>query len=1476
MNTNAAAVTLIEVFDLDNPNNLGPRWDKWIKRLDQYFSAYGITDDGKMLNTLFLFAGERLSEVYETLPDLSEEETTAANTEYKKAREKLKKHFNPQRNTMVETFNFRTSKQGVNETVENYVTRLRILSKFCDFGTNQDKEIATQVVLSCHSTKFRRDLLKTKDLDLKKVLELGRVHDTLNEQVERVEGHSQIENDAEKSDDRVEALSNKKKQFSNKNKSKNYSNEKKCFKCGGSYPHEGICPASGKKCKKCNGPNHFAVCCKAKSEQKEQKEKEKVEQVSSFNSDKYWEEVFALGKSKSPRIVLNICNEHLNFRIDTCASVNVLDELNFRKIKNKPKLEEHTSPIFGYSNFLLKILGKFTTKLSYKGKEVIADFIVTKGDGGCLLGYESSLALNLVKILCSDNELICTIDKNKSDIKDIKVKDFENNKKEYWTKRYPQVFNDNLGKLKDFQVKLHINKDVKPIQAKIRHKPFHLRKAIEAEIKNKLDLGVIEKVENEPTDWLSEIVVVPKKGTKEIRLCTDMSSANTAIKREKYEMPNIEDIVYQANEAKYFTKMDLNKAFEQLELHPESRHISRFRTHTGIYQHKRLFFGVNSAPEIFHNKIRLLLEGVEGAQNAVDDILIMSKTLSEDFERTEKVLDILKNNGLTVNIRKCVFAAKEIEFFGLRLTDKGISLNENKTKALKEFKTPENATVLHSFLGLCTYCSRWIKNLAELTEPLWKLTKKNTKFEWTHLHQTNFNKIKNTLIDKVGYFRLDWDTELTVDASPIGLGATLTQTNPNNKEDKVVVCYVSRLLSESEKRYSQLEKEALVLPWAFERLDLYLLGREFKVFTDNRAVALIFNNPLSNPPAVIKRWRLRLEPFQFKIIHRAGLGNISDFLSRHPLKERLSSDYIDEKNEYINLITNYNIPSKIGRDVILQKTKDDEKLSKLSEMVKKNRFIKNSGVDEYLKVFNELTVSEEGFLLKNDKLIIPDCLVPDILDLAHEGHLGIVKTKQLLRSKVWFPKINELVEYRVKNCIACQACDKTHHKITPLIMSEMPNTPWECLSIDFYGPISPTNIYLIVIIDDYSRFPIVITTFSLKSEIIEFKLESVFSEFGIPSILRSDNGPPFSSSSFKNFCKTLDITHRLITPLWPRANGIGEAFMKNLSKVIQTATIEKVNWKKRLIEFLRNYRSTPHSSTGVAPSALLFRNSNPSKILSYKNDFIESKFDKLAKKIDKKNKSIMKKNADKNLHTGDIKIKVGDLVLVKQKRLNKKMSCFNPNILKIVQLKGNMVTASNNNYTTTKNISFFKKWEGELGNEIKINKEDPQVLTKAEKVPKIQGVLLFLLGQVDQVVMTPQIVDDNVINRPLKENSSSENTINTDVGDNLGDLSGSGVNNLPSLDLNEEGNLPELENQSIHSSSESNAILFDEEKTLSFIDEMANIEPQGIIENPEQEMEENEETEANEIGQISQRKSARNVAKPKVDYKENRQYNKKN
>ena len=150
----------------------------------------------------------------------------------------------------------------------------------------------------------------------------------------------------------------------------------------------------------------------------------------------------------------------------------------------------------------------------------------------------------------------------------------------------------------------------------------------------------------------------------------------------------------------------------------------------------------------------------------------------------------------------------------------------------------------------------------------------------------------------MAYFDPCKETELTTDASPVGLSAILSQRTPG-QNDRQVVAYASRSLSDVERRYSQTEKEALAIVWAIERLHLYLYGKQFTLYTDCKPVQMIFSNARSKPPARIERWNLRLQGYNFRIVYTKGNQNPSDFLSRHTniteskREEVMAEDYVN-------------------------------------------------------------------------------------------------------------------------------------------------------------------------------------------------------------------------------------------------------------------------------------------------------------------------------------------------------------------------------------------------------------------------------------------------------------------------------------------------------------------------------------------------------------------------------------------------------
>ena len=228
------------------------------------------------------------------------------------------------------------------------------------------------------------------------------------------------------------------------------------------------------------------------------------------------------------------------------------------------------------------------------------------------------------------------------------------------------------------------------------------------------------------------------------------------------------------------------------------------------------------------------------------------------------------------------------------------------------------------------------------------------------------------------------------------------------------------------------------------------------------------------------------------------------------------------------------------------------------------------------------------------------------------------------------------------------------------------------MSIDFKQ--LSAHEYILVIIDDYSRFPIVELVRSTASATVIPITDKAFASFGIPEIVRSDNGPPFSGKEFKEFSRTLGFTHRKVTPLWPRANAEVERFMRTLKKAILAARTEGKPWKTELCKLLRNYRSTPHSTTGIAPATALFNRPMRNKLpnISQPTNNSSSIADN-----DQRAKAKMKAYADKKAYVKPSEISIGDTVIVKRDPSAKKsQSPYKPEPYTVSDKKGSMVTAT--------------------------------------------------------------------------------------------------------------------------------------------------------------------------------------------------------
>ena len=491
---------------------------------------------------------------------------------------------------------------------------------------------------------------------------------------------------------------------------------------------------------------------------------------------------------------------------------------------------------------------------------------------------------------------------------------------------------------------------------------------------------------------MSPLVVVPKSDG-DVRVCVDIRRANEAIIRERHPIPTVEELLYDLNGSAMFSKIDLKWGFHQILLSEESRHVTTFLTHRGLYRYKRLLFGVTSAPEKYQRVIKDVLRGCAGVANIADDIIIHGKDIEKHDRRLYAVLDRLSEVGLTVNSEKCEFRLTKLTFFGHDLTSNGVNPSEEKVADIRDARPPKDAGEVRSFMGLVQYSAKFMPDVTTVAKPIQELTKKGVAFKWGVEQQTAFQELKRliTQAETLAYYKVGCKTRIVADASLVGVGAVLTQ---QQGETWRVISYASRSLTDVERRYSQTGKEALALVWACERFSTYVSGQPFELEADHKPLQHIYSRT-SKPCARIERWVLRLQGFDFRVVYRLGNTNFADSLSRLN-----SVNQLDRREDYdfVRAVVESCVPVALTPKEIEQAPFEDAELRQVRNCVMSGNW--ECTLPSYAHVKDELSNYGE-LLLRGTRIVIPKILRDKVVKLAHEGHQGVVKTNYRLRSNVW-------------------------------------------------------------------------------------------------------------------------------------------------------------------------------------------------------------------------------------------------------------------------------------------------------------------------------------------------------------------------------------------------------------------------------------------------------------------------------------------
>lgn len=1333
-------------------STLSVRWTSWLEEFEAYADSVGLfladaaTDATKQQRRALLLytAGKEVRNIFTNLPD------TGTATEYKKAVDALDKHFKIKPNKTFQRHKFRKITQSETETISQLVAKLRINSEGCEFA-DLDQEIIDQVIQGVKSDKLRRKLLERgSDLDLASLLEISTTFEAVNDQIKQM-------NLSENCSTSINKISDQNQ------------NSPECYRCG-STTHFGSnpsCPARGRFCQKCGGANHYAVKCRTKKKEKlesqtySHKDEKATKTKSQYRNERrskkrhrppYWKQskVNQLGeqessdsdkdyytseddsevymtrndnkKSKNNRITVSIGGIAVEVIIDSGSEKNIISEEMWQSLKEQglkiKSVDKCTKELYPYtSDVPLTTICSFKTDIKAGEKQLETKFLVIKEKGEPLLSRKTSMKLGVLQIGLNIRNINTT---ESTLLNSEKVKT-----------EFKSLFTG-FGKLKGRQVKFTVNPNVTPKAQPLRRTPFGLRSKVEEKIKELIDKDIIEPV-NKPTAWVSPTVIVPKENG-DIRMCIDMRQVNEAILRQRYPIPTIDELIQDMSESRIFTKLDLKLGYHQIEIDPDSRDITTFVTHCGLFRYKRLVMGINTASEIYQYEIQTVLQGISGVANLSDDIIIHAPDQQTHDHRLRQTLERLQEAGLTLNGDKCIYSQTELEFLGHKLTANGIDPSKGKIDAILNAREPENVSEVRSFLGLVNYCARFIPNHATLTEPLRKLTRKHETFHFDKEQKEAFKALKAALSNSetLGYYDPKAPTQVITDAGPVGIGGILVQQQSDGPR---VICYASRSLTAVERRYSQTEKEALAIVWAVERFHPYIFGIEFELLTDHKPLQVIYG-PRSKPSARIERWVLRLQGYTFKIKFIPGRVNIADPLSRL-LKSTLTNTEInsklaDQAENQVKFVTTSAIYAITLEELDLESANDTE-LQTIREAISSDNWEKCE--KRYIAISPELCTNG-NIILRGSRLVIPSKLRPRVLSLAHEGHLGIVMTKQNLRTRVWWPGMEKDAEKFCKTCHGCQLVSKSNPP-EPIENTELPERPWEHLAIDFLGPM-PSGHSILVVIDYYSRYYEINIMKSTTAEKTVLALKTIFARHGNPITLTSDNGPQFISETFADYLKSIGVRHHKTTPKWPQANGEVERQNQSLLKRMKIAHSEGKDWKEELLIYLQAYRANRHPSTGYSPAELLFQRKLRTKMPQLNPKINDH--DQEVRDRDNEQKGLSKFYADRRRNAQTTDIVPGDKVLIKRDKHTGKLDThFHSQPFDVIEKTGSKVTVqSPEGVKYARNSSHLKKFLSRQSPDI----EDSNQTMTPEILQKGSGISIDkekTSGQQDgEIVSTPK------------------------------------------------------------------------------------------------------------------------------------------
>ncbi|XP_046459590.1 uncharacterized protein K02A2.6-like isoform X3 [Daphnia pulex] len=1128
-------------------SDLAAQWGMWRKQFSWYLVATNSglnVDEEQMVGVLITLLGSEGLKIYETF--VFNPATDARKIE--PVLDKFTAHFEPRRSEVFERFKFLRRHQLPGETFDAWLIDLRGLVNSCGYGTGVDSVLRDQIVLGVADPYVREKLLYEKDLLLATACEIVRACESSKAQLSQINTPSTAEaahaiqsrpggRKVERKPDSSFRAQHEQQPSANQHPAQQYP---KCKDCGRSH-RKNQCRVTNVTCFNCNVVGHVSSCCPNPPKPRQMSTRQApspAAKVHAVEEETHWigdvdrggtamalprsvEESYYVSHSLTSsggesewRQEVTVDGVKVNFKLDSGATCNILPYESFSRLPKTRRCLRPGPIVRSYrsQDGLLRVLGLHTAKVVHRGALFVIDFVVVDEPGQPPL-------LGLPS--CDKLNLIRRVDAVQSPVE----------------APLPPIVVEFMDVFEGLASRL----------------PFRL----EDRVFKKLDEMVNDKIltpVQEPTEWVSRMMVVGKPDG-DVRICLDPFELNKAIQRQHFAVPTIEQL---------FSKL--------------ASYLCTMATPKGRYRFLRLPFGLKSAPEIYLQTMNDLFGDLSGVLIYFDDFLVTGETEEELLANLRQVFVRCRLHDLKLQLKKCKFFLQELPWLGHVIGQGILKPDPLKISAIVEMPDPTCPADLVRLLGMVTYLDKFCQNLAGLTRPLRDLLKADAAWVWEEPQKMALGQLKSALssLPVLRLFDHSLPLVVSVDASPVGIGAVLLQNNQP-------IAYSSTSLTDTQKRYFQIEKELLAVQFGLMRFRQYVYGQMVVVETDHKPLVGLLEKPIASCSPRIQRMRLQLQRFDFQLVYKPGKELfIADTLSRAPSPRLFTDDVTQDCEEQVHAVLDLIIPHDSTRVKFAAATMADPTLRLLKEVLRRgwpdHKAQCPVAVKPFWPVRHHLSEAD-GLLLNGSRLVVPISLRQEVLAGIHDGHFGEVKCILRAKSAVYWPGCDEQIRNMVASCSTCQT-HRHRNPAQPLRPVPLPVHAFQWVSADIF---LHGGVNYLLIVDAYSKWPACVPLRSLSSSSVVAEMERIFSDFGVPEIVMSDNGSQFDCAEFREFCEGRAVRSVTSSPTYAQSNGLVERHIQTVKKTL----LKMFTDGRSLWEALAAIRSTPISSELPSPAVLL-------------------------------------------------------------------------------------------------------------------------------------------------------------------------------------------------------------------------------------------------------------------------------------------------